>query len=231
MEVLDRAPEMGSVSPFPMLIAHHRTVLDTLRDPSEREPWRVLVSACLAGWACGVDGDDYGLGVALADLLALPRLQALPFCPEQFSLGTPRGMPDIHGGDGFDVLAGRARVLDQHGRDLTAKMIEGAEAMLAYARESRAELAILTDMSAACGTQVISDGCRLVEHRAWRKGVGVASAILLNAGILVVAQRDFRSLALLRARLDPSFTVPDGLLDHHEHPWVLEHLPGPHPRV
>lgn len=31
--------------------------------------------------------------------------------------------------------------------------------MLAYAKEARAELAILTDMGAACGSQVISDGC------------------------------------------------------------------------
>jgi uncharacterized protein YbbK (DUF523 family) len=52
-------------------------------------------------------------------------------------------MPDIHGGDGFDVLAGRAKVLDEHGRDLTAQMLAGAEAMLLFARAQRAELAIL----------------------------------------------------------------------------------------
>ena len=74
-------------------------------------------------------------------------------------------MPDIHGGDGVDVLAGRARVLDEHGSDLTEAMLAGARAMLAFARDNGAELAILTDMSAACGSQVISDGCRLVPDR------------------------------------------------------------------
>jgi len=81
------------------------------------------------------------------------------------------------------VIAGRAKVLDEHGRDLTAKMVEGAQAMLAFARQAHVELAMLTDMRAACGSQVISDGCRLVTDRRWQKGVGVATAVLLDAGI------------------------------------------------
>src|SRR5689334_16124518 len=152
-----------------MLLAHHREALGALRQPTQRDPLRVLVSGCLAGWGCGVDGGEYGFGVRFADWLALPTLRALPFCPEQHGMGTPRTMPDIHGGDGFDVIAGRARVLDEQGRDLTAQMLAGAQAMLAFARQQHAELAILTDMSAACGSQVISDGCRLVEERRWQR--------------------------------------------------------------
>jgi len=214
-----------------MLLAHHRALLDELREPTAEDPWRVLVSGCLAGWHCGVDGSDYGLGITLGELLALPTLRALAFCPEQHALGTPRTMPDIHGGDGADVIAGRAKVFDEHGQDLTSKMIEGARAMLAHALEARAELAILTDMSAACGSQVISDGCRLAEARRYQKGVGVATALLLEAGIPVVSQRDFRTLALLRARLEPGYEAPAEARDHHEHPWTLEHLPEPHPRA
>lgn len=214
-----------------MLLAHHRSLVDELRTPTESDPWRVLVSGCLAGRPCGVEGTDYGLGVVLRDLIHLPTLRAIPFCPEEHALGTPRSMPDIHGGDGFDVLDGRAKVLDEHGVDLTAQMIAGAEAMLAHARAERAELAMLTDSSAACGSQVISLGCRLVAERKHQKGVGVATATLLRAGIAVVSQRDFHTLALLRARLDASFTPPSDLRDHHEHAWTLEHLPGPHPRA
>jgi uncharacterized protein YbbK (DUF523 family) len=214
-----------------MLLPYHRSVLDALREPSENDPWRVLVSGCLAGWRCGVNGDDYGLGASLADLVALPTFRTIPFCPEQHALGTPRSMPDIHGGDGVDVLAGRARVLDEHGRDLTAGMIAGARAMVDVAVAERAELAILTDMSAACGSQVISDGCRLTPDRRYRKGVGVATALLLEAGIPVVSQRDFRTLAILRARLDPGYEPPEGLFDHHEHPWTAANLPRRHPRA
>ncbi len=214
-----------------MLLAHHPDAIAHLRTPSERDPWRVLVSGCLAAWPCGVKGDDNGLGAVLGDLLSLPTLRALPFCPEQHALGTPRTMPDLHGGDGVDALLGRARVLDEHGEDLTEKMLAGARAMLDFARANGSELAILTDMSAACGSQVISEGCRLVPIRKFQKGVGVATALLLDAGIPIVSQRDFRTLARLRARLDPGYVAPCDLRDHHEHPWTLEHLPHPHPRA
>ena len=135
-----------------MLLAHHRTLIDGLRAPSATDPWRVLVSGCLNGWKCGVDASDNGLGASLSDLLALPTFRPIPFCPEQHALGTPRGMPDIHGGDGFDVLAGRARVLDESGNEITERMLEGARVMLELARDARAELVILTDMSAVCGS-------------------------------------------------------------------------------
>jgi uncharacterized protein YbbK (DUF523 family) len=214
-----------------MLLPHRRAAIADLREPSPSDPWRVLLSGCLAGWSCGVDDTDYGLAAPLVDLLALPTLRIFPFCPEQHSLGTPRTTPDIHGGDGFDVLASRARVLDEHGEDLTSKMIDGARAMLAYAHEARVDIAILTDLSAACGSQVIADGSRLVEPRRYQKGVGVATALILDAGIPVVSQRDFRTLELLRARLDPSHVPASESRDHHEHPWTLAHLPGAHPRA
>src|SRR5262245_47339623 len=112
-----------------MLLAHDPNGIASLRVPSVGEPLRLLVSGCLVGLRCGVDGTDYGLADALGPLLGLPTVNVTSFCPEQHSMGTPRTTPDIHGGDGFDVLDGRARVLDQTGADLTAKMIVGAEAM------------------------------------------------------------------------------------------------------
>ncbi len=214
-----------------VLLAHNTDQLDQLRKATPNTPLRVLVSGCLVGWNCGVDGTDYGLGNAIPELLSLPNVQTFPFCPEQHALGTPRTMPDIHGGDGFDVLAGRARVLDENGNDLTEAMLEGAHAMLAFAQRSRIELAILTDMSAACGTQVVSDACRLEEKRRYRWGVGVAAAMLLRERVVVVSQRDFATLGGLRRRLDPTYGPSADLRDHHLHPWVLEHLPARHPRA
>lgn len=130
----------------------------------------------------------------------------------------------------IDVLSGRAKVFDENGVDLTTAMLAGARAMLDFARKADADLALLTDMSAACGSQVISDGCRLVEARRYQKGVGVATAMLLDAGIPVVSQRDFHTLGLLRQRLQPGYTPPDDARDHHEHPWTVVHLPVLHPR-
>lgn len=207
-----------------LLLAHHPESMAALRRPTEQDPWRILVSGCLAGLPCGVDGGDYGLGALLRDMFALRTARTFPFCPEDVGLGTPRTMPDIHGGDGHDVLAGRARVLDEHGADLTEGMLRGARAMLAHARLHDVELAILTDMSAACGTQVVSDGCRLVAERRFRAGHGVGAALLVENGIKVVAQRDHRTIGALRAMLDPTFVRDEAAIDHHETPWYLATL-------
>lgn len=207
-----------------MLLPHVDPSCSGLRVATAQAPLRVLFSGCLAGQGCGVDGTDNGLGDCLRELMQLPTVRVLPFCPEDFALGTPRTLPDIHGGDGGDVLDGRARVLDQYGADLTAAMQRGAAAMLEYAQRHGAELAVLTDMSAACGSQVISDGCRLVGTRRYRRGTGVAAALLLRHGIPVVSQRDHRTLGMLRARLDPTFAVEAGALDHHQTAWFVEHF-------
>jgi uncharacterized protein YbbK (DUF523 family) len=191
----------------------------------------VLVSGCLAGQACGVDGTDYGMGADGATFLGLPRVRGVPFCPEAHRLGVPRNTPDLHGGDGVDVLAGRARVLDEHGTDVTEAMIAGAEAMVALARSARVDFALLTDASAACGSQVVNLGSRFVEPRVRQKGVGVATAALLAAGFHVVSARDFRTLGRLRARCDPAWSPELDAPDHQDHPWTLENLPGRHPRA
>ena len=205
-----------------MLLAHTSDL--PLRVPTRDEPLRVLVSGCLKGWQCGVDGTDYGLGQALPAFMALLVVKAVPFCPEQVGIGTPRTMPDIHGGDGAAVLDGRARVFDEHGVDLTDKMLQGAHAMLTEAERARIELAILTDMSAACGSQVISDGCRLVPVRRFQRGVGIATALLLRAGIPVVSQRDYRTLGRIHAFLDPSFQPDPAAIDHHHTDWYVDYF-------
>jgi uncharacterized protein YbbK (DUF523 family) len=202
-----------------MRIARATNGWKVLRRPTAADPLRLLVSGCIAGLPCGVDGTHYGMGGSLRELLTLPTVRVVPFCPEAHALGVPRAMPDIRGGDGFDVLDGNARVLDPHGADLTSAMVEGAQAMLALARAERAELAVLTDTSAACGTQVISDGCRFDEPRRYRAGVGVAAALLLRAGIPVVSQRDHRTLGFVRALLDPSFAPDPEAIDHHDTAW------------
>ena len=206
-------------------LAHDFSALRGLRQPTVEDPWRVLVSGCLTGLPCGADGTDYGMGAKLAELLALPTVRVIPFCPEEHALGTPRGTPDIEAGSsGFAVLDGRARVLDDKGEDVTKGMIAGGKAMAELAEREKVDLAILTDMSAACGSQVISDGCRLVEDRAYQKGVGVATALLLRQGVCVVSQRDFRTLGILRQRLEPGYVADLAAVDHHHHPWVLENL-------
>ena len=207
-----------------MRLAHDPTAVRRLRPPTGEAPWRVLLSGCMAGLACGVDGTDYGFGGRMQWFFDLPGVVAVPFCPEEAGLGVPRGWPDIEGGDGFDVLDGKAAVVDEKVNDLTAGMIEGAEAMVAFARAERVDFAILLDMSAACGTQVISDGTRFKEDRAYRRGLGVAAAALVRAGVPVVSHRDDRTLDRLRLRIETDGAPRKDVEDHHERAWYREYF-------
>jgi uncharacterized protein YbbK (DUF523 family) len=134
-------------------------------------------------------------------------------------------MPDMHGGDGFAVLDGMGRVLDEHGKDLTDAMLAGAQAMLELAISERVDFALLTDRSGACGSQVISIGCRFVEPVHHARGVGVAAALLLRHGIAIVSQRDPKTLGLLGSKLDSRYLPGPDVVDHHQSPWVLKNLP------
>jgi uncharacterized protein YbbK (DUF523 family) len=150
-----------------------KDVIDAWPRCTPDRPLKVLVSGCLVGAACGTDGSSYGAPYSTTErLLQLPAVQAIPFCPEDFAFGTPREVPDIHGGDGFDVLDGHARVLSSAGLDWTDAMVGAAEAMLAVALDHEARLALLLDISAACGSQVIYLGPR--SQGIYQAGVGAA---------------------------------------------------------
>jgi uncharacterized protein YbbK (DUF523 family) len=193
--------------------------------PTPHAPWPVLMSGCLAGLRCGVDGTDNGPHPLMERLRTLPTVKVVSFCPEDVALGTPRGMPDLTGGDGHAVLDGRARVLMDDGRDVTAPLVAAAQQMVDLARREQVRFAVLMDMSALCGTQVISDGPRLVKERKYQRGFGVAGAALVRAGIPVVAQRDRFTLDALLAVLDPTGPrLDDDVRDHHQRDWYRQYF-------
>ena len=208
-----------------MRLPHHPEAVDAMRTPTENDPWRILISGCIAGLPCGVDGTDYGLVKAQPAWLTDARVKCFSFCPEDFGLGTPRTMPDMHGGDGFAIIEGKGKVLDENRVDLTEGMLKGAHAMLALAQKEEIDFAVLTDRSGACGSQVISIGCRFEEPVQHRHGVGVATALLLKHGFSVVSQRDPLTLGRLGAKLNAAYAPGPDVVDHHEHPWVLDNLP------
>lgn len=191
-------------------------------DFTAERPLNLLVSGCLAGLPVGVDGSTYGDHALIRRLIDLPNARAVTFCPENFAFGTPRATPDIHGGDGHDVLDGHAKVLSDTGEDWTAGMIAAAERMLAIARAHQVRLAILMDISAACGSQVIYRGARA--SSAHQIGQGVCAALLVRNGIPVVSQRDYRTLNGVFRRLNPAFRSRPDLRDHHEVDWYRDYF-------
>jgi uncharacterized protein YbbK (DUF523 family) len=105
----------------------------------------VAASACLLGYSCRYDGRT-SPSASLVERAA--KEAVLPICPEELGgLTTPRIPSDIVGGDGFDVLDGRARVLDRQGRDVTEAFVKGAFAALKKIRENNIQLCFLKDKS------------------------------------------------------------------------------------
>ena len=108
-----------------------------------------MVSSCLLGLKTRYDGR---VMPSIACLKATAGSICIPVCPEQLGgLATPRTPADIVGGDGFDVLAGRARVITRTGQDVTANFILGARQVLEIAGRQKLAQIILKARSPSCG--------------------------------------------------------------------------------
>ena len=145
----------------------------------------VLISACLAGRACRFDGTG-ALQDEVARLVAEGR--AVLVCPEvDGGLGTPRPPAEITGGDGTDVIEGRARVVTEAGDDVTEQYLRGARRALAVAERTGARAAILKARSPSCGKDAIYDG---TFSRSLAEGDGVTAALLRKSGITVLTDEE-----------------------------------------
>lgn len=145
----------------------------------------VLISACLAGRACRFDGTG-ALDDTVSQLVAEGR--AVLVCPEvDGGLGTPRPPAEIVGGDGIDVIEGRARVMTQDGLDVTEAYLAGARRALATARRAGATMAILKARSPSCGKGAVYDG---TFSRTLTTGDGVTAALLRAEGITVLTDEE-----------------------------------------
>lgn len=198
-----------------------KNYLRNLRTPTKENPLRILVSACMVGIKCGIDGTSYGEYPSVLKLMNYDTVKLISFCPEDFSFGTPREMCDIHGGNGLDVLEGNARVLTESGIDWTEGMINASEKMLEVARNNDVELAVMMDVSAACGNHVIYDGNRYAENKKYQIGMGVCGAQLHRAGYKIISWREYESLEILYSKIDPLHVINKDLKDFDEHEWYI----------
>lgn len=140
----------------------------------------ILVSACLLGIRCRYDGRD-----SRAPALVQRTVDFLPLavCPEQLGgLPTPRPPATIHGGDGRDVLKGRARLWNEQGEDVTDLFLKGAQETLRIAKICRTRVALFKDRSPSCGLS--TPYCERPGG-----GMGVTAALLHAEGIRVVEVR------------------------------------------
>lgn len=159
----------------------------------------LLVSACLLGQPVRYDG--HGTAIPSPALLELTRrYQLFSICPEcQGGLPTPRPAAEISGGDGGDVLDGRARVITRTGQDVSNAFIDGARQALDRAIQHGCRQALLKANSPSCGNRQIYSG-----HfdQQLQQGSGVTAALLQRHGISVFNENEVDGL-LLGTKLQP----------------------------
>ena len=158
---------------------------------------RVLVSACLLGSPVRYNGS-----AKLSGHVVLERWRAegriVPLCPEvAVGFPTPRPAVELDGTtDGGDVMAGRAKVVEEGGRDVSDLYREAARLALEEARRGGCRFALLTDGSPSCGSSFVYDGSfsgRRVPGR------GTTTALLQENGVQVFSETEIGALdAILR---------------------------------
>jgi uncharacterized protein YbbK (DUF523 family) len=128
-----------------------------------------LVSACLIGLKTRYDGK---IIQSAACKKAIAGAVCIPVCPEQLGgLPTPRVAADLVGGDGHDVLAGKAKVVNREGEDVTENFMLGARQVLEIARQHKNAKIFLKAGSPSCGLA---------------SKIGVTAALLQKEGFEVV---------------------------------------------
>jgi len=143
----------------------------------------ILVSACLIGINCRYDGSN----LLKDDLLKKVKAEGfVPVCPEQLGgLPTPRPSASIQNGTGAEVIAGKAKVINVNGKDVTKEFLKGAQESLKIAKLLGAKEAILKENSPSCGVNFTNSDFKKV------KGSGVFTAMLKSEGIKIFSEYNF----------------------------------------
>ena len=145
----------------------------------------ILVSACLLGHKVKYSG-----GANTHELLLKynERGRFIAVCPECFAmLPVPRPCVELQGGTGKKVLSGKAKAMDENGRDMTQYFLTGADKVLKIAEAYHAKVAILKEGSPSCGVKKIYNG-NFEDKKL--KGQGVTTALLQKHGITVYSDKD-----------------------------------------
>ncbi len=145
-----------------------------------------LVSACLLGINCNYKGKSKLTKKLLEEF---KEGGMYPVCPEILGgESIPRPPAEIKQGTGSDVLAGKVKVVNPTGEDVTSEFLKGASETLRIAKAVGAKEAILKARSPSCGSGKIYDGTfsgTLVD------GDGVTTALLKKNGIRVTTEEEY----------------------------------------
>ena len=154
---------------------------------------KVLVSACLLGKYCRYDG-----GHSRISELDELDVDWVPVCPEETGgLGTPRPAAEMQK-DAESILKGNGSVIDNYGKNVTEKFIQGAKESLKKGLISGAKCAILKSHSSSCGVGEIYDG---TFTHSLTKGDGIFAHLCRQKDIHCISSNDSKKIKNILARL------------------------------
>ncbi|MEP3245250.1 MAG: DUF523 domain-containing protein [Sneathiella sp.] len=153
---------------------------------------RILISSCLLGQKVRYNGTSK---LDHHSVLQVWQQEGrlVPLCPELAAgFQVPRPAAEIaQGKSGDDVLLGKAKIIEETGRDVTELYQEAARQALILAQRENCQYAILTDGSPSCGVRFIYDG-NFAGNR--HSGRGITTALLEKNGIRVLSEAEIEIL-------------------------------------
>ena len=166
----------------------------------------ILISACLVGQPVRYNGSDKPPRETEIVSRWKEEGRLVLLCPE-VAVGFPTPRPpaeicsvdseELKYPDGDGVFDGKARVMENTGRDVSDLYIEAASLTVEFAKRHGCKHAVLTDGSPSCGSTFVYDGTFSGGKRA---GVGTTTSALRQAGIQVWPETAIAELdSLLRA--------------------------------
>ena len=142
----------------------------------------IAVSGCVIGINCRYDGGSQSREEVLE---RIKMEDYIVLCPEvDAGMSTPRSPSEIVGGDGYDVLEGKAKIISKEGEDVTDYFVRGAYMALDRCKEHGVTDVYLKENSPSCGSNCIYDGTHSGNIV---KGIGVCAALLKKNGYNVIA--------------------------------------------
>ncbi|MBU1202757.1 DUF523 domain-containing protein [Patescibacteria group bacterium] len=149
-----------------------------MEDNKNKDNLNQAISACLLGIPCRWNEKGKNNPKAIKEFL---KGKSLIICPEVLAgLPTPRPACEISSGDGKDVLAGKAKIVDKYGIDYTEVFIKGAKLALDIIQKNEIKKVLLKSGSPTCGALHIYTGDFSGQKK---KGLGVFAALLQAHGI------------------------------------------------
>jgi uncharacterized protein YbbK (DUF523 family) len=149
---------------------------------TSHEKNKIIVSSCILGKKVRYNGAHAKYKHDFLDDLKKSNL-LISCCPEILAgCKVPRLAAEISGGNGYDVIDGKAKILMSDGVDVTDVFMRGAKYVLDIAIYHNVKMAILKDKSPSCGSSLQYNG---EFNGNIISGIGVLSALLIRNNIKV----------------------------------------------